>query len=175
MNEETKKNLIIYYSRTGYNYTNEGIKELEVGNTEVVAKMIQEIVGGDLFKVEPIQEYPNDYNECTNVAKEELKNNVRPELKKYLEDINDYGVIYVGYPNWWGTMPMPMFTQLEKLNLDEKVIMPFCTHEGSKMGNSEDDLKRICQNATVKRGLPIQGSNVKQSKEELEKWINNNL
>ena len=166
-----KKSLIIYYSRKGQNYTNHGIQELSAGNTEVIAKMICEITGGELFEIKPAKEYPIDYTECTVVAKEELRVGARPELQEYLEDISDYEVIYIGYPNWWGTMPMPMMTQLEKLDFTDKIVMPFCTHEGSAMGNSESDIKRICKGANVLKGLPIQGSFVSTAKSKVEQWI----
>ena len=134
--------LVAYFSRNGENYTRNGIENLSVGNTEVVAKKIAEFIGADLFKIETVSEYPFDYYETTHVAQEELRNNSRPELKKYLTDIRNYDTIYLGYPNWWGTMPMAVFTFLESIDLAGKVIIPFCTHEGSGMGHSEEDLKK---------------------------------
>lgn len=83
----------------------------------------------------------------------------------------NYEVIYIGFPNWCGTMPMPMFTQLEKLNFTNKIVKPFCTNEGSRMGSSESDIKKICKGATVLEGLPIQGSVVYESKNKVENWI----
>lgn len=170
-NIKGKKSLIIYYSRKGENYTNNGIQDLPVGNTEVIAKMISEITGGDLFEIKPVKEYPINYRECTVVAQDELKANARPELQEYLENIDEYEVIYIGYPNWWGTMPMPMFTELEKLDFSDKIVMPFCTHEGSGMGNSESDLRSVCKGAKVMKGLPIQGSYVSTAKSKVEQWI----
>lgn len=150
----------------------DGIRNIEKGNTEVIAEYIKELTNADIFKVEPINEYPYKYKECTDVALKDKNQNARPKLKKYLEDINDYDIIYIGYPNWWGTMPMPMFSQLEKLNFNGKTVKPFCTHEGSRMGNSENDIKNICKGATVLPGLPIRGSIVNDAKNEVEKWIN---
>lgn len=170
-NLKDKKSLIIYYSRKGENYTSQGIQDLSIGNTEVIAKMISEITGGDLFEIKPVKEYPINYRECTAVAKDELRENARPELTEYLENIDKYEVIYIGYPNWWGTMPMPMMTGLEKLNFTDKVVMPFCTHEGSGMGSSESDVKKICKGAKVMKGLPIQGSYVDTAKSKVEQWI----
>jgi flavodoxin len=166
------KTLIIYYSRAGENYTSGGLVNLPVGNTEVVANTIANITNGDCFKIDTIKTYPQSYSKCTEVAKTEQNEGLRPKLKEYLDNIDDYDIVYVGYPNWWGTMPMAMFTQLEKLNFNGKTVMPFCTHEGSKMGHSEEDIIKICKGAKVKKGLPIQGSTVKESKSKIEKWIN---
>lgn len=147
------KSLIIYFSRKGRNYVSGEIKDLQIGNTEIVANMIQEITDGDKFEIETVKEYPIDYHETTDIAKEELRNNQRPELKRYLESIENYNVIYLGYPNWWGTMPMPVFTFLEKYNFSNKAIMPFCTHEGSGLGRSENDIKSIIGNDIVKKRI----------------------
>lgn len=167
-----KKSLVIYFSHTGENYMSDGIRNIDKGNTEVIAEMIKDIVGADLFKVEPVNEYPYNYNECCNVAKKELQNKERPELKRELDNIDEYEVIYIGYPIWWGTMPMPLFTQLEKLNFEGKIVKPFGTHEGSRMGSSEKDIKEICIGAKVLEGLPIQGSTVNNAKSIVENWIN---
>lgn len=138
-----KKSLIVYYSRKGNNYVNGNIVNLKIGNTEVVANLIKEFTNADIFEVEPVKEYSLDYKECTNESKIELKNNARPELKSYIDSIDEYDNIFVGYPNWWGTMPMPMFTFLEHYDFNNKKVIPFCTHEGSQMGRSEKDIKDI--------------------------------
>jgi flavodoxin len=107
------KCLIAYFSRPGNNYVNGQIADLPVGNTEVVAKMIRELTGGDLFPMEPVKKYPKDYAETTDVAKEELRTSARPKLTGHVETMASYDVVFLGYPNWWGTMPMPVFTFLE--------------------------------------------------------------
>ena len=106
-------NLIVYYSRKGQNYWNGSIVDLAKGNTERVAEFVQKAVGGDLFEIETVREYSKDYMTCTEEAKAELRESARPELKKYLDSIDSYDTIFVGYPNWWGTMPMGMYTFLE--------------------------------------------------------------
>ncbi|MBR0234168.1 MAG: flavodoxin [Synergistaceae bacterium] len=164
-------NLIVYFSREGKNYVNGSIKNLKVGNTEVVAKMIQEIAGGDLFKLDPVKKYALDYTECTNEAKDELRANARPEAKAY-PDVSKYDVIYLGYPNWWGTMPMCVFTFLERFDFTGKIIRPFCTHEGSGMGHSENDIRKICSNAKLEKGLAIHGAEAMNSRNIIESWIN---
>ena len=166
------KSLILYFSRAGNNYSTSGIQYIEVGNTEVIAKYIQEFTGGDLFKMDPLKDYPEDYMECTEVAKEELKKDARPELKEYIDDISEYDVIYIGFPNWWSTMPMAVWTQLEKLDFEGKTIKPFVTHEGSGFGKSLSDLKNLCPGASIESGLSIQGTYVSSSKDKVENWVN---
>ena len=151
------KTLIVYYSRRGENYWNGSIKKLAKGNTEVVAEMIAGLTGGDLFEIDTVKPYSEDYTTCTQEARRELDNNARPELKSYPDSLDEYDTIFVGYPNWWGTMPMAMFTFLEHYDLSGKRIFPFCTNEGSGMGVSERDLKKVCKGATVGKGLAIRG------------------
>lgn len=171
MEGKNKKSLIIFYSRKGENYTSSGIQNLEVGNTKVIAKMVQEITGGDLFEIKPKKEYPANYRECVSLAVQEIKNNERPKLQEYIENIDDYEVIYIGYPNWCGTMPMPVFSLLERLDFTGKIIKPFCTNEGSGMGRSEEDLKKICKGAKLEKGLSIKGSLVNEAREIVKEWI----
>ena len=168
-------NLIVYYSRKSENYWNGSIKNISKGNTEIVAEFIRRAVGGDLFEVETVDEYPTDYYECIDVAKKELRSNARPKLKKLPDSPDGYDNIFVGYPNWWGTMPMAMFTLLESFDLTGKCIIPFCTNEGSGMGSSERDLKRICSGATVKQGLPIHGAEAAQSEKAVAEWAKRNV
>ena len=167
--------LVAYFSRNGENYTKNGIENLSVGNTEVVAKKISELTGADLFKIETVKDYPIDYHETTRIAQEELRDKKRPELKKHLINIDNYDTIYLGYPNWWGTMPMAVFTFLESIDLKGKVIKPFCTHEGSGIGNSENDLHHHFPDAMVKKGLPIRGSDCHEADEKIKKWIGEDL
>lgn len=168
-------NLIVYYSRKGQNYWNGSIKDLKKGNTEIVAEFIQKAVGGDLFEVETVKQYSADYYACIDEAQKELRANARPEIKGYPENIENYDVIFIGYPNWWGTMPMAMFTLLEKCNLKGKKIVPFCTNEGSGMGSSERDLVKLCTGANVMRGLPIHGAEAAQSEKEVVEWAKRNV
>ncbi len=169
------KSIVIYFSRADENYFGGSMKYIEKGNTEVVAQYIREITGADLFKVERLVEYSKDYMTCIKEAQAEQRENARPELKNYLKDISDYDVIYIGSPIYWGTMPNPLFTQLEKLNFNGKIIMPFTTHEGSGLGNVVTDIKKIATGATIKSGLAIVGSNVKNSKLSVEEWIKSNI
>ena len=124
------KQLVVFFSRGDQNYVNGAIKTLETGNTEVAAGMIQELTGADMFKIEPRQGYSKDYNECIAEAQADQRRDARPELKQYPDSLDGYDVIYLGYPNYWGTMPMAVFTFLEHFDFTGKTIKPFCTHEG---------------------------------------------
>lgn len=163
--------MIAYYSRADENYVNGQLKTLSVGNTEVAAAMIHELTGADLFKIEPIQAYAKDYNTCIAEAQADQRRNARPELKQYPDSLDGYDTIYLGYPNYWGTMPMAVFTFLERFDFSGKTILPFCTHEGSGMGGSERDIKRLCPGAKVKKGLAIHGGSVKNAKPAIQKWL----
>lgn len=166
--------LVAYFSRPGNNYVNGSIINLPVGNTEVVAKKIKEITGGDLFKINPVKEYSEDYDVCTQEAQHELRANDRPELAEELNGIEGYDTVIVCYPNWWGTMPMPIWTFLEQYNFSGKTIMPLCTHEGSGMGKSEADIKKLCPGAKLQQGLAVQGGSVKSAEKDIESWLKKN-
>jgi len=147
------------------------IVNLPIGNTEVIAKKIQELTGSNMFQIKTVKSYPEDYTETTNVAQEEKRKNARPELTEIVADMASYDVVYLGYPNWWATMPMAVFTFLESYDFSGKTIIPFCTHEGSGMGSSEHDIKRLCPNAKVLSGLAIKGSSVNKAQDSVSAWL----
>ena len=163
--------IVIYFSRSGENYFGGELKNIEKGNTEVIAEFIRELDRADLFKVEPATEYPADYMECIDVAKKEQQSDARPEIKETLNDIAEYDTVYIGFPNWWGTLPMPMFTQLEQLDFNGKIVKPFVTHEGSGFGSSQKDLAKLCEGAEIKKGLSIPGADVYDVKDTVDAWI----
>ncbi len=165
------KDLIIYYSRRGQNYVNGDIVELAKGNTEVVVDYIKEFTGADTFQVETVEDYPVDYMQTTEIAQEELAKSARPELKEELDDINQYETIYIASPNWWGTFPRALFTQLEKLDFTGKTVKTVITHEGSGLGNAMKDVKKLCQGADIGKGLAIHGAEVEESRSNIERWI----
>ncbi len=171
MNLFGKKNLIAYFSRRGQNYAGGKIVDLTIGNTEAVAKMIQGKTGGDMFHIETVAAYPKDYTETTEVAKNELRSKARPKLIGRVENMESYDVIFLGYPNWWGTPPMAVFSFLESYDLSGKTIIPFCTHEGSGMGHSEQDIAKVCPKSTVIKGIAIHGTNASSAEPEVSKWI----
>jgi flavodoxin len=141
------------------------------GNTREVAKQIQQQTGGDLFEIKTVKPYPTDYNECVDVAKKEQQAGARPSLATEVKDFAAYDVVFVGYPNWWGTMPQALFTFLEKYNMNGKSVIPFCTHGGGRWGRSLDDLKKLCPDATVLEGLAISGNLARRSKDDVVKWL----
>ena len=173
MNSSEKRILIAYYSRRGNNYVSGKIIDLPIGNTEVIAKMIKEITGGEIFRIDTIKPYPEGYEETTEVAKQEKRSNARPELKNHVSSLNVYDVIFLGYPNWWGTMPMVVYTFLESYDFSNKVIIPFCTHEGSGLGTSLRDVIKICPKAEVTHPMAFHGGSVSKAKNDVKNWLSN--
>ncbi|MCC8023855.1 MAG: flavodoxin [Clostridium sp.] len=165
------KTLIAYFSRKGNNYVGGNIVNLPVGNTGVAAKKIAELTGGDLFEIKTVRSYSEDYTTCTEEAQQELRANARPELTDAVPDLSEYDVIYLGYPNWWGTAPMGVFTFLESADFFGKTVRPFCTHEGSGMGHSEADIKKSCPGAKVEKGLAIRGGSAHHVDHEIKAWV----
>lgn len=167
------KNLILYYSRKGENYTGGSIVDLPKGNTEIVAEFIQKAVDGDLFELETVKPYSIRYDVCIKEAKAELQQNARPELKKYLDSLDGYDNIIICGPCWWGTYPCAVFSQLERLDFADKRVFPVMTHEGSGLGRCEEDLKKLCVGAYFGKGLAVMGSKAAQSEKEIEQWALN--
>lgn len=169
------KTLVIYYSRAGQNYVNGGVKNLEKGNTEIVAEFIRDAVDADLFRVETVKTYADDYYACIEEAQQELRQKARPELKEMLDMVADYDNIVIAGPCWWGTYPMAIFTQLEALDFAGKNVFPVMTHEGSGLGSSAKDLKKLCKGATVGKGLAIHGADAAASEKTVVNWAKENL
>lgn len=163
--------LIAYYSRRGQNYVGGTIEDLPMGNTEVVAQKIERLTGGDMYRIDTVKKYPVDYTACTEVAQRELRENARPKLVDKVDDMEQYDLVFLGYPNWWGTMPMAVHTFLESYDFTDKTVVPFCTHEGSGMGHSIADIRRLAPGAKVSDGVAIRGSNVARSDEEVRKLV----
>lgn len=152
------KSLVAYFSRAGGNYAGGNIVNLNKGNTEIIANKIKELTCSDIFQIRTINPYPDDYRKTVEIAREELNNDSRPDLAETLNDINDYDTIYIGYPNWCGTMPMAVFKFLESYDFSGKKIIPFCTHEGSGFGGSIYDIQRLCPNSKILEGIAVRGS-----------------
>ncbi len=171
MNLTNKRCLIAYFSRKGENYVSGRLVDLKIGNTEAVANMIQKMTNGDMFHIESVTAYPKGYTETTEVAKNELRAKARPKLTGQVENMGAYDVIFLGYPNWWGTMPMPVFTFLESYDFSGRTIVPFCTHEGSGLGHSEQDIAKACPKATVLKGIAIHGTGASSVGPHVSSWI----
>ena len=163
--------LIAFYSRAGENYFGGTYKRIAVGNTEKAAQMIAKITGGDLFKIEQAQPYSEDYQACIAEAKRDLQAHARPDVLNFPDNLDQYDEIYLGYPNYWGTMPMAVYTFLEHYDLTGKIIHPFCTHEGSGLSGTEGDIHRTARGAAVAKGLAIHGSSVDGAEQAIKKWI----
>lgn len=161
------KSLVVYFSHTGENYSVGNISE---GNTAIIAKMIASTTGSDTFEIVPSKEYPKTYKECTDVAKDEQKKNARPAYKGDV-DTSAYDTIYIGYPIWWGDMPMVVYTFLEKHDLNGKTIIPFCTHEGSGVSGTDSAIKRLYKNAAVKSALAVRGATAQNKRNEAQKAV----
>ena len=156
------KKLVVYFSHKGENYSKGRIVNLEKGNTEIAAEIISTITSADIFEIKVDKKYPIKYDDCIEIAKKELRENSRPKLKDDI-DIKEYDTMFLGYPNWWGTMPMPVWTFLEEKYFTNKKVLPFCTHEGSGLGKSENDIKKLISGTEVLKGLAINGSEVNNS------------
>lgn len=141
------------------------------GNTGIVAKEIQKEIGGEIFQIETVEAYPQNYNTVVDIAKQEQKANMRLKLKTNVVNMDTYNIIILGYPNWWGTIPMAVFTFLEQYDFTGKIILPYCTHGGSRMGRSERDIIKTCPGADVLSGLDIYGSDVRNSKAAISVWL----
>ncbi len=165
-----ENNLILYYSRKGENYWNGEIRNLEKGNTRIAAEFIRNAVGGDLFEIETVREYPADYHACADLAKRELHDDVRPVLKNYLDNIDEYENIFVCGPCWWGTFPMAVFSQLERLDFTGKKVMALMTNEGSGLGFCEKDLRKACKRAVFGNALAVHGAETADSESLIAEW-----
>lgn len=168
-NMKEKKILVAFFSRAGENYA---VGHIEKGNTHIIAEMIAAETDGDLFHIEPVTPYPDDYTECTEVAKQELNVKARPAIKGDIK-VEDYDIIFIGYPNWWGDMPMPVYTFIEKHDWQGKTVIPFCTHEGSGLSATENKLKSACKGATVLKGLAVRGATAQNKRDQARQSVKN--
>lgn len=153
----SKKILVVYFSHSG--------------NTRIIAEYIQEATSADIFEIEPVKDYPQNYQAVVDQAKKEINDNYKPELKTKVQDIKQYDVIFVGSPNWWGTVAPPVSTFLSSYDLSGKTIIPFITHEGSRMGRSVADIKKLCPGSDVLSGYSCYGSKVGNARSEVDTWV----
>lgn len=171
MSNKEPKVLVAYFSRADENYS---VGYVDKGNTEIIAEMVADKTGGDLFRIETVEAYPADYQECIAKAKAELQAKARPQIKGDV-NVEGYDVIYIGYPNWWGEAPMALFTFIEKHDWNGKTVYPFITHEGSGFGGTKKQLENACQGATFKPGLAIPGhvaqNERNKARQEVDNWL----
>ena len=155
-----RKTLIVYFSWSG--------------NTRGIANKIKNIIGGDISELEPEKPYSKNYNTCLDEALKDQKKQARPRLKNRFDNIDKYGTILLGYPNWWASIPMPVATFLESYKFDGKNIVPFCSHGGGRLGQSVSAISKICPKSTM--GIPFSAyySGGNSIEKDLKKWLNDN-
>ena len=166
------KKLVVYFSHTGENYN---VGYIEEGNTAIIADMIADATGADKFEIVPVKPYPKDsYEECIEIAQQEKRANARPEIKGDVA-IEDYDVIFLGYPNWWGELPMCVYTFIEKHDWNGKTVIPFITHEGSGMGGTDSKIAKATagSNTLVGKGLAMQGKAAQENRTSAKKSVDN--
>lgn len=181
-NNTDNENILIAYFSVPENVDTDGIdansgasivvKNKDVlGNMQYMAMTIQEAIGGELFRIETTEEYPLEHETLVNQAKEEQNEDARPELATHIENVEQYNIIFLGYPNWWGDMPQPLYTFLEEYDFSGKTIIPFNSHGGSGFSNTIEEIKKLQPNATVKDdGLSISRNDVADSEQEITDW-----
>lgn len=157
LDKTEKKILVAYFSRTG--------------NTKETALQIQRNTGGEIFEIQPVSPYPDDYNKAVDQAKKELESDYRPTLKTKVANPESYDIIFIGYPIWWGTIPGPVKTFLSENDFSGKILVPFCTHGGSGEAGSVSDIKKIYPQSVIKKAFVVLGNRAKNSEESLKEWM----
>lgn len=152
-----KKPLVVYFSHSGH--------------TRKIAQDIHKKVGGDLIEIETENAYPDDYQTLVDLAKKEQRENARPKIKTRIPNLNEYGIVFLGYPNWWSGMPMPVYTFIEENKLDGKTIAPFSTHGGGGLGHSVNDLKKEVPHSKILKPLSVPGNAVDRAEKDVLNWI----
>ena len=164
--------LVVYFSRADENTG--GVGYIEKGNTKILAEMIAERTHGDIFEIKTVKPYPKEYRPATEAAKQEKEEHARPEIVGELPDLSKYDVVFLGYPIWWSDMPMPVYTFLDRENFAGKIILPFCTHEGSGLSDTQRSIADVTK-ADVREGFALQGHIAQKSPEEartaLYEWM----
>ena len=176
------KVLVVWFSRVGVTPFEDGVDaessasinvrdgEL-VGNMQYLAEFVAEETGGDLFQIVTEKEYLVAYRDTTDLAKEEQNNDERPALSSHVEDMDQYDVIFLGYPNWWGTLPQAVMTFLEEYDFNGKTIVPFCSHGGSRLGRGPQDIAALCPGAELLDGLAVRDSAVSGAQADVQEWL----
>ena len=162
---------MIYFSRTGEQYT---VGNIDKGNTAIVAEMIADKTGADLFEVVPADDiYPTDsYDELTEVAKKEQSDNARPQYAGELPDLSKYSCVFIGAPVWWGDWPMIMYTVFENNDFPGKKLVPFSTHEGSGLSGFDSKLQSECPDSEVLEGLAVRGNDCQNDQDSVKTSVN---
>lgn len=171
-NDTGNRILIAYFSSFGNIDTDETASgNVGNGNTQRIAEMIQEQTQGDLFFIEVTEKYPANYDETIEAAMQQQRDDARPALNTHVENMDDYDVAFLGYPNWWGTLPPPVLTFLDEYDFSGKTIIPFCTHEGSGFGRSLEDLENALPDVTVLDGFSVRGGSADAAGDDVISWL----
>lgn len=172
------KSLVVYYSvpeTDGVDAVSGASRVLVngkvVGNTQYVASIISEATGSDLFEIKTERTYPGTHKALIDAAKEEHDSNARPKLATHIRNLKDYDTIFVGFPNWWYDMPMPLYSFFEEYDFAGKTVIPFCTHGGSRFSGAIETIRTLEPKATVLDGHAISRDRVPESKESIMKWL----
>lgn len=187
VSEETRENpnskiLIAYFSRVGNTDFPDDVDAVSsaslnlrngelTGNTELIAQMIQEETGGELFRIETEKTYPVDYNELVDYARSEPDEDSRPALMSHVENMDEYDVVFLGYPNWWYDMPMPVYSFLEEYDFSGKTVIPFCTHGGSRFSRTVETIEEKLPESVILEGFEIYGEDADGAREGVKDWI----
>lgn len=179
--QNTGKTLVVYYSLVlpdgadaSASASRVIVDDTPYGTTEYMAKVIQEETGADLFQIQTVQEYPTEYREVTAQASEEKESGFRPELASHIDNMDEYDTIFIGYPNWWGDMPMALYSFFDEYDLAGKTIIPFNTHGGSGFSQTVQSITELEPDAAVSTdGLSLSRSAVSSSRETIVTWLNN--
>ena len=167
--DKNSKILVAYFSRAGDNFE---VGVIDKGNTAIVAEMIAEKTGANLFEIKPVKSYPAEYRECTEVAKQEKNEHARPEVAALVDNLDQYDVIFLGYPIWWSDLPMFVYTFLENQNFHGKTIIPFCTSAGTYMTGMEGEIPDHARGATIREGIGIRGKDCQDKPDAVREKVN---
>lgn len=170
-NNTDSKILVVYFSRTGENYN---VGNVEVGNTAMVASYIKDYLKADSFEIIPVNKYPDKYQECLDQATKEKNENARPEIQNKISNFDQYDTIFVGYPIWWGDLPMIMHTFFESYDFNGKKVIPFNTHEGSGDAGTYSTVQKDLPKANVTTdGLALDGKTARSDdgKQKTIDWL----
>ncbi|OKP97970.1 flavodoxin [Paenibacillus sp. P46E] len=177
-----RKILIAYFSRVGNTDFDPSVDAVTsaslnlqdgvlAGNTEIIADLIQNAVGGERFLIETVNKFPADYDTVVDLGQEQQKEKARPELSAHAENMDDYNTIFIGFPNWWYDLPMAVYTFLEEYDFSGKTVIPFTTHEGSRFSNNDQTIKNMLTGASVLDGLAVRGGDAVDAEQEVNKWL----
>ena len=173
-NAQGKRILVVYFSRAGENYN---VGYINKGNTHIMADIIAEATHADLFEIKTVNSYPENYKECTEVARQELDKNTRPALATKVDKWQDYDTVFIGYPIWWSYPPMAIYTFIESYDWRGKTVIPFCTSAGDVLTGKESDFPKYGKGMILKDGLGLEGKRVQENpdsaKADVMKWLGN--